>query len=263
MIRKQVKMIGAGKCRTGTSTLKAAMEILGMKCYHMTEAHKLHDHPLLWSECFDNRPSGDVDSLLGKSGYEASCDFPSCVFFEEQMKAYPDAKVILTIRDPEKWYKSCCDTVFQHLPENDSCPIGFRMFILVWLPKGTAEFFDKCICQLFLQNQGFSKENCIRCFNEHNEYVKRVVPPGKLLVVDITSGEMSWKKLCEFLEVPIPNVPFPRLNDTKEMQRVTLVINIIGWIIGFLGLGIPFLFIPLKKKSGAQNSAVNAVKKLD
>ena len=249
MTKKQVKMIGAGKGRTGTSSLKAAMEILGMKCYHMSETLKSKDHPLLWNECFDNRPSGDVDIILGKNGYEASCDHPSCMFFEEQMKVYPDAKIILTIRDPDKWYRSCCDTIFRLIPESQSCSIGVRMFILFLFPKGATEFFYKNICQLFLQNQGFSKENCIRCFNEHNEYVKRVVPPEKLLVVDITSGDVTWKQLCEFLEVPIPNVPFPRLNDTKEMQRITLILNIIGWIIGFLGLGIPFLFIPPRKNS--------------
>ena len=69
------------------------------------------------------------------------------------------------------------------------------------------------------------------------------MPPQKLLVIDITEGR-GWEPICTFLNLPIPEVPFPRVNDTAEFQGMVTKINIVGWTLGILGLGIPFLFMP-------------------
>lgn len=124
----EVKVIGAGWGRTGTMSFKTAMEILGMKCYHMIEVFK-NDDADFWRRLAENDPTADLHEVLGARGFEATSDFPSSAFVEEQMKRYPNAKVILTYRDPEKWYRSCCDTIFQAQADYEGCGFGTRVFL--------------------------------------------------------------------------------------------------------------------------------------
>src|SRR5436853_403737 len=105
-----IKVIGAGFGRTGTSSLKIALEELGFdKCYHMREVMEHPQHAPIWTAAYNGRPV-DWDALL--RGYQATVDWPGCTFYKELMRQYPDAKVLLSVRDPEKWHTSALNTIF-------------------------------------------------------------------------------------------------------------------------------------------------------
>jgi hypothetical protein len=116
-----LQVIGAGWARTGLTSLTQALDILGYKSYHMVEAQRHKDWEF-WSTVSDSiqQPQSastyDFDAIFGKRNFQASLDWPSSVYYKEQMKRFPDAKVILTVRDPEDWYNSCCKTVFTLCP---------------------------------------------------------------------------------------------------------------------------------------------------
>ena len=127
MVGKSVQVIGAGWGRTGTSSLKRALEILGFgPCYHITEAIKNED-AVMWSKYMENPTNKELlHTLLGGNGYVSTCDYPSSAFWKEQLELYPDAKVIFTTRDPKKWYKSCCDTVFRVQPNHPETSMAIK-----------------------------------------------------------------------------------------------------------------------------------------
>src|SRR5918997_4262033 len=107
----EVKVIGAGFGRTGTASLKAALETLGFDpCYHMTEVFKHPGHAAFWRAAWRGEPA-DWDGLLG--AYEATVDWPACTFYAELMERYPEAKVLLSVRDPERWYQSMRSTIYE------------------------------------------------------------------------------------------------------------------------------------------------------
>jgi hypothetical protein len=106
-----VKLIGAGFGRTGTMSLKIALETLGFSpCYHMTEVFAHPEHRGFWISAWRGDPA-DWDGVLGE--YEAAVDWPACTFYEELMKRHPDAKVILSVREPERWYESVRNTIYE------------------------------------------------------------------------------------------------------------------------------------------------------
>ena len=74
----------------------------------------------------------------------------------------------------------------------------------------------------------YDKAKVINAFNEHNEDVKKRCPKDKLLVFEAKDG---WEPLCKFLNVPIPDVPYPNVNDTAAMRRSIQMVNILGWVI--------------------------------
>ena len=210
-----IQVIGAGMGRTGTLSLKQALEELGyVKCHHMFEL--LQNPPQLpyWKELYKNGTT-DLDTLL--TGYMAIVDFPGALFYKKLMQKYPDAKVILTVRDPEKWYKSCRDTIF-NMPE------GFDRFMmkLVGLFKPevghisrTLDFNKEAIWKVLFEDKFSDKTFAINTFNKWNEEVKQYVPKDKLLVFEVQEG---WEPLCAFLNKPVPATPFPRVNDTEEFN---------------------------------------------
>jgi hypothetical protein len=131
-----VEVIGAGWGRTGTSSLKKALEILGYDpTYHMVEVHKNKDCDF-WINAYEKKGPLDFEKVFNRPGkkYRANCDVPSATFWEEQLKQYPDAKVILTKRDAEKWYKSCSETILCMTPNYPGCSIGTKVMLLLGLP---------------------------------------------------------------------------------------------------------------------------------
>ena len=140
------------------------------------------------------------------------------------MTKYPDAKIILTVRDPEKWYKSAYDTIFQ-------MPKGMDKMIMrvisVFKPElrhiiNTLEFANDTVWKGLFQNRFADKAFAIDIYNKWNEEVKNYVPKEKLLVFEVKDG---WEPLCAFLNKPVPSTPFPRVNDTQEFiarkKRIT------------------------------------------
>jgi hypothetical protein len=203
-----MKVIGAGLGRTGTFSLKCALEELGFsRCYHMVDVLANLGHARVWNAAARRVPV-DWDALF--QGYQATVDWPSCNFYEELMQHYPEAKVILTVRDPESWHESARQTIYyarhafpRWLPRPPRMREYLRMLdLLIWNGMFNGRFEDKV--------------HAIEVFNRHNEQVRRVVPPERLLVYEIKEG---WVPLCAFLGVPVPeDKRFPRLNDAHEFR---------------------------------------------
>jgi hypothetical protein len=213
-----VKVIGAGFGRTGTMSLKVALETLGFgPCYHMIEVFEHPEHPSLWQGAWRGEPT-DWDTFL--RGYESVVDWPACSFYEPLMQRYPDAKVILSVRDPERWYESMRSTVY----ELSRLRTGSRRARLTFgllaplIPGffGSIGMVDEIVWRGTFDGRFEDRSHAIGVFERWNEEVRRRVPRDRLLVYEVKEG---WEPLCEFLGVEEPNEPFPRLNDTAEMRR--------------------------------------------
>ncbi len=201
-----IKVIGAGYGRTGTMSLKLALEQLGFdKCYHMMEVNQHPEHFGMWA-AINRGEEVDLPALF--EGYQASVDYPSAIFWQEQMAAFPDARVLLSLRDPEKWYESIMNTIYPssssmvHAEDEQMQYFGNWAMEIVWNKLFDGHMDDK--------------EHVISVYNAHNQNVIDTVPEEKLLVFDAKEG---WEPLCQFLEVPIPENDFPRVNTTEQFQE--------------------------------------------
>jgi Sulfotransferase domain len=126
-----VKVVGAGFGRTGTMSLKVALETLGFgPCYHLIEVFEHPEHADFWQAAWRGEPV-DLDGFLG--GYEASVDWPACTFYEELLQRHPDAKVLLSVRDPERWYESTRNTIYEINKVTAGSRLSRAIFALVGL----------------------------------------------------------------------------------------------------------------------------------
>ena len=213
-----MKVIGAGLGRTGTASLKEALEELGFgPCYHMIEVFEHPEHVGFWEAAWRGEPV-DWDGLLG--GYEAAVDWPACTFYEELLQRHPDARVLLSVRDPERWYESTRDTIYQISKITASSRLSRAVFAFVGLFVSRifeiGRMGNEIIWQGTFDGRFEDRSHAIEVFVRHNEEVKRRVPAEKLLVFEVKEG---WRPLCEFLGVAEPDKPFPRLNDAAQMRR--------------------------------------------
>jgi hypothetical protein len=199
-----LKVIGAGLGRTGTLSLKLALEHIGFgKCYHMSEMlSQIRSHLPLWLESAKGNPQWDTIF----AGYQSTTDYPGCMFWRELVAKYPDAKVILSTRDPERWFESGAATVFSdaHRARFEGNPMMAEFFRLT--------VFDD------LETRLGDRDRMVEYFNNWNQAVIDEVPADKLLVHRSSDG---WGPLCEFLGVPVPAAPYPRVNSREEMTERT------------------------------------------
>lgn len=201
-------VIGAGLGRTGTLSLKAALERLGFgPCHHMIEvAADRERQSALW-----NRVAGgeerDWDAVF--AGFRATVDWPGCHYFAELAEAFPQARVILSVRDPESWHASMVETILRvPVPE----PVAYRAGQAMDPRWFIAEIVNR---QTFGMN--LDKANLIAAFERHNARVRATVPAERLLEFEAAQG---WGPLCEFLGVAVPDEPFPRLNDQAMFREM-------------------------------------------
>jgi hypothetical protein len=200
-----LQVIGAGLGRTGTMTLKAALEELGLgPCHHMYEVILHPEQAAFWERAARDEP---VDWEEVFVNYRSSCDWPSCAFYKELAVRYPSAKVILTFRDPHAWYRSVCNTILPAMKGPMTLPDGSRVG-----PPG--DFAQPLIGERTFGMQ-FDEAHMVDVFNRHNEEVKRTIPPERLLIFEAAQG---WEPLCRFLDVAVPATPFPRTNTTEEFK---------------------------------------------
>lgn len=190
-----LKVIGSGFGRTGTASLKLALEQLGLgPCYHMVEVFRSAEAPGLWLEAAEGRP--DWPRIF--DGFQSAVDWPTASFYRELAAVYPDAKVIHTERDPEEWFESASATIFRTI---DGMPES------QWL-----EMVRKVIGSLFDQRM-LDRDKATEVFRAHNAEVRRAVPPERLLVYRLSEG---WGPLCAFLGLAEPSGPMPRVNTREE-----------------------------------------------
>lgn len=197
-----LQVVGAGLGRTGTKTLKDALEMLGFSpCHHMVEVFAHPEQKDFWLRAGLGE-NVDWEELF--AGYRASVDWPSCHFYKELAARYSAAKVLLSVRDPERWYESMESTILavmqRMLADPDPAAREARRFLEVIVAQKTF-------------NYDFSKANVIAAYERHVAEVKRVIPRERLLVYEVKEG---WKPLCEFLGVPVPATPFPHTNTREE-----------------------------------------------
>ena len=197
-------VIGPAFGRTGTMSCKAALERLGFgPCYHMDEVYKREDEPR-WAAAIDGAPLA-IDEIF--RDYRATVDWPACSFWKQLKAANPNAKVVLTRRDPERWYESIRQTIFQALPAHTDDQRRNR-----WRASTRKLIFE----QTFGNDLGH--DNVIATLRAHEADVIASVDPAELLVFDVAEG---WGPLCSFLGVREPAEPFPRTNSTEEFRSWT------------------------------------------
>jgi hypothetical protein len=200
-----LSVIGAGFGRTGTRSLKAALEELGFgKCYHMVEVFKNPGHMNMWTEVIETGRSNWASIF---EGFQAVMDWPASVYYKTLMAAFPDAKVILTVRDPELWYESIRSTFYAR-----SKKYG-RFLIIIPTIYRFFKALEKVLWQGIFNSRLEDKTYAINIFNEHIEEVKRSVPGDRLLIFEARQG---WEPLCEFLDVPVPRIPYPHVNKGQK-----------------------------------------------
>ena len=203
-----LQVIGAGLGRTGTMTLKTALEQLGFSpCHHMYEVIQHPEQAEFWERAARGQA---VDWEEVFANYRASCDWPSCTFYKELAERYPSAKVILTQRDPKAWYRSVNNTILPAMKGPIFAPDGSRVG-----PPG--DFAPLLIGQGTFGNR-FDEAHMIDVFERHNREVARTIPAERLMVFEAAQG---WEPLCNFLGVPVPPTPFPKVNTTEEFQQRT------------------------------------------
>jgi hypothetical protein len=203
-----LQVIGAGFGRTGTLSLKYALEKLGFKpCYHMMEVFPRPEHVRMWHRlAFENQ----IDWDLLFADFRATVDWPSARWWREIAAHHPDAKVILTLRSPESWYQSMSETIYQPMkhPVRDGVPE---------LVKLQNQMARKAILGDTFDNRFEDKAHAIDVFNRHNQAVRDTIAPARLLEFQARDG---WAPLCRFLEVPVPAEPYPHVNDTASTQAM-------------------------------------------
>lgn len=213
-----LKIIGAGFGRTGTSSTATALELLGFgPCHHMRELFNRPETIQTWQRKADGEPVG-WDELLG--GYRSTLDWPSAYFWRELVDAYPDAKVLLTVRDPQQWYDSVVNTIYKmRLVDGRLAPEARQR--LAGRPElwGQPKLADQLVWQGIFNGRFTDREYAIKVYQAHNAEVRATVPPDRLLVFDAAWG---WEPLCDFLGVGVPDVPFPRQNSTDEFRARNL-----------------------------------------
>jgi hypothetical protein len=228
MPKKNLKIIGAGFGRTGTNSLKLALEQLGFDpCHHMIEVFKNPSQVALWVDAA-NHKLADWESIF--KDYQAMVDFPGSLYYKELMSAYPDAKVLLSVRDSEHWYDSSFETIYQL-----STVVPKRFWPFIPRMGKMFQMVDQLIWQGLFAGKFSDKQQAIEIFERWNEEVKTYVPADKLLIFDVRDG---WQPLCEFLGVAVPKMAFPHLNDRNAMLRRIMVLRFVTRVLPLLVLGL-------------------------
>lgn len=215
-----IKVIGVGFPRTGTLSLKKALEELGFgPCYHMTELLRRPKDANRWLRAAES--DADWDEPL--AGYRASVDWPGAAFWRELTDAYPDAKVILTVRESDKWFAS-----MQHLLEGGRSMSVIRtrpVQLLVPPLRPVLRLIELMVERDYGVDRSemydgtpLDRDVAIAAFERHNAKVQEEIDEGRLLVFRVSDG---WEPLCEFLGCPVPDVPFPHANERSQFHRNT------------------------------------------
>ena len=196
-----LKVIGAGFGRTGTLSLKLALEKLGFNpCHHMMEVFGKPEHIALWQDAADGKRA-DWEAIF--DGYQAAVDWPVCAFWEELAEVYPDAKFILSKRDADKWFASASATIFAGMRSGDKSDPHRNMITTLIVDSTFGGDIENA-------------EHAKGVFEAHNAKVQATLPVERLLVFEASDG---WEPLCAYLGVPVPGEPYPRTNSTEDFNK--------------------------------------------
>lgn len=198
-----LRVVGAGVGRTGTTSLKLALErLLGAPCYHMIETRRRPDDRLVWTRAFAGEPPA-WDEFF--TGYAATVDWPGAAVWEDIAAAFPDALVLLSVRDVDGWWASASQTIFPALASQVPHPDSGRTE-----PDGMGDAMMATFTPDYLDEAAAKA-----AFLAHNEHVRATVAPGRLL--EWTSGD-GWGPLAAALGVPEPDDAFPHVNTAEQFR---------------------------------------------
>jgi hypothetical protein len=202
-----LQVIGAGFGRTGTLSLKVALERLGFgPCYHMVEVIRNPEHALLWRAAA-NGEAIDWDELF--EGFAASVDWPGCHFWRELSDRYPDARVLLSLRDSERWYQSVHDTIYPAMLGADSRDLPPAV-------SAQAAMAREIVLERTFGGRFEDRAHAIGVYERHNQSVREAIAAERLLVYEAAEG---WEPLARFLGCPVPDEPFPRVNTSEQFRN--------------------------------------------
>ena len=203
-----LNVVGAGLGRTGTHSLKIALEqLLGAPCYHMVEVFEHPEHVPEWHRAVRGE-TPDWEAMF--DGYGAAVDWPAGAFYEPLSALYPDAIVLLSMRDdPETWWRSANETIFSALAR-----VGGVTGI------GATPLDEMALDMLSLRFTKDWREHdaALAAYERHIAEVRARVPAGRL--VEWRPGD-GWEPLCTGLGIAVPDTPFPHVNTTAEFRAMT------------------------------------------
>jgi Sulfotransferase domain len=198
-----LRIIGAGLGRTGTTSLKLALEdLLGEPCYHMSEVGDRPQDPDVWGDAYEGRLP-DWSTLF--SGYGATVDWPAAPFWRELSVAFPEAPIVLSIRDEDTWWESASKTIFPALATYfapDAPADGWTRMGRGMMRSLTPEWQDEAAAKA--------------AYRAYNEDVRRTAPEHRLVEWHPEDG---WEPICGALGGPVPDRPFPHANTTADAQH--------------------------------------------
>jgi hypothetical protein len=198
-----VRVVGAGLGRTGTHSLKLALEqLLGGPCYHMMEVFGRPDDVPKWQRAVDGDP-GPWEDLV--AGFSAAVDWPASAFWKSISEAYPDSVILLSTRSSaDAWYQSATDTIFEVMRRGGTPDPAWNRMVTGLLGQFSPDLNDPVATKA--------------AYERHNAEVRATAPPERL--VDWRPGD-GWEPICAALGVPVPDTPFPHVNTTDEFRVMT------------------------------------------
>jgi len=204
-----LSVIGAGFGRTGTMSLKLALEHLGFgPCYHMREVLARPAHDPVWHAATRGEPV-DWDALF--EGYASAVDWPVAAFWRELSRNYPKARFILSVRDAHKWHQSVLETIYKTLSSTPD-------------PGDPQACAHRAMTRALILDRTFDGRlddpaHAIDVYTRHNQAVRDEISADRLLVYETGSG---WEPLCTFLDCPLPEQAYPRSNTREEFHDTRL-----------------------------------------
>ena len=206
MNEESIKVIGVGLGRTGTTSIQRALEVLGYRAYNF-EAVIYNEQFNEWREVVEGKEA-DWHALF--DGYDSSISWPACFFYQELLTVYPNAKFILTVRDPERWAESV-GRVITNFPK-------LKPFRFIPRVRAMLNLMETLVIPRFGSFDP-DKSHLMGVIEQHNAAVKKAIPPEKLLIYEVQEG---WEPLCTFLGHPLPDAPFPYENQGDNFVKQLL-----------------------------------------
>ncbi|CAH1210592.1 Sulfotransferase family protein [Candidatus Nitrotoga sp. BS] len=207
-----MKIIGCGFGRTGSLSMKIALEQLGFgPCHHMHEVIANPDKHLPYWLAASKGEKIDWDEAL--AGYESCVDWPTAAYWPALAEHFPDAKILLTTRTAESWYSSISKTIFKVISDGVNEAPSDK-------PNPFGEMLVRMIMKNTFKGNIADRSHCINIFNQNVKSVREGFKGDKLFVYNNGDG---WEGLCQWLDVLIPDTPFPRTNNEQEFGNVEFV----------------------------------------
>ena len=248
-------VVGAGLPRTGTLSTMTALELLlPGRCHHMTRTFSNQAEQEFWHQASQGQlKDQDWREFIKARKLSASVDFPMSLYWRDLARLYPEAKVILTVRDPVRWFTSVRNTIRQVCSFMQESWLGLPFRLLTSLRRrnpmvatftcSTATYLGPSYPRGMFGAVDCGQETAVRFFTEWREQVEREIPADRLLVFQVKDG---WEPLCQFLGVPVPQEAFPNVNDTPSMlKRISIMKRFcfFCWGLGIAGLGVAGYFL--------------------